>query len=190
MGGLAGLGVAYAGSRTILALAFPDAPNLPVSASPSLVVLGFAFAISLVTGILFGLAPAWFSLQAQPAEVLRGVNRSTKDRSGISQKALVVLQAVLSVFLLAVAILMTRSLGNLENQNFGVDTNNRFVMHIDPEGAGYTHDRAPALYREIEARFSTLPGVSHVALALYSPLEGDNWGECVKIGRASCRERV
>jgi predicted permease len=179
MGGLAGLGVAYAGSRTILALAFPDAPNLPVSASPSLVVLGFAFAVSLVTGILFGLAPAWFSLQAQPAEVLRGVNRSTKDGSGISQKALVVLQAVLSVFLLAVAILMTRSLGNLENQNFGVDTNNRFVMHIDPAGAGYTHDRAPALYREIETRFSALPGVSHVSLALYSPLEGDNWGECV-----------
>ncbi len=178
MGGLAGLGVAYAGSRTILALAFPDAPNLPVSASPSLMVLGFAFAVSLVTGILFGLAPAWFSLQAQPAEVLRGMNRSTRDSSGISQKALVVLQAMFSMVLLACAILMTRSLGNLENQNFGIVTSNRYVMHIDPAGAGYTPDRAPALYREIESRFSALPGVSHVALALYSPLEGDNWGEC------------
>jgi len=179
MGGLAGLGVAYAGSRTILALAFPDATNLPISPSPSLMVLGFAFAVSLVTGILFGLAPAWLSLQAQPAEVLRGANRATKDHSGIPQKALVVLQAALSVVLLAGAILMTRSLGNLENQNFGLGTSNRFVLHLDPAGAGYTVDRVPALYREIESRFSALPGAAHVALALYSPLEGDNWGECV-----------
>ena len=179
MGGLAGLAIAYAGSRTILALAFPDAPNLPISASPSLLVLGFAFAISLLTGLLFGLAPAWLSMQAQPAEVLRGVNRATRDHSGISQKALVVLQAALSVVLLAGAILMTRSLGNLENQNFGVATTNRFVLHFDPAGAGYTIDRVPALYREIESRFSALPGAAHVALALYSPLEGDNWGDCI-----------
>ncbi len=177
-GGIAGIGVAYAGSRTILALAFPDAPNLPISASPSLLVLLFAFAVSLLTGFLFGLAPAWLSLQAQPAEVLRGVNRATRDHSGVSQKALVILQAALSVVLLAGAILMTRSLANLENQNFGVQTANRYVLHFDPEGAGYTADRLPALYREIQSRFSALPAVAHVALALYSPLEGDNWGEC------------
>jgi predicted permease len=179
LGGLAGLGVAYAGSRTILALAFPDSPNVTISANPSLWILGFAFAVSLVTGILSGLAPAWFSLQAQPAEVLRGVNRSTRDNSGVSQKALVVLQAALSVVLLASAILMSRSLGNLENQNFGVAVSNRFVMHIDPEGAGYTAERLPALYREIENRYSALPGVAHASLALYTPLEGDNWGDCI-----------
>ena len=119
------------------------------------------------------------ALQAQPAEVLRGVNRATKDHSGISQKALVVLQAALSVVLLAGAILMTRSLGNLENQNFGLKTSNRYVLHFDPEGAGYTVDRLPALYRQVETRFAALPGAAHVALALYSPLEGDNWGDCV-----------
>ena len=179
MGGVAGLGVAYAGSRTILALAFPDSPNLPISASPSLMVLLFAFAVSLVTGLLFGLAPAWLSLQAQPAEVLRGVNRATRDHSGISQKALVILQAALSVVLLAGAILMTRSLSNLENQNFGVQTANRYVLHFDLGGAGYTVDRLPGLNREMEARFSALPAAAHVALALYSPLERNNWGECV-----------
>lgn len=178
LGGLAGLGVAYAGSRTILNLAFPDSPNLPVSASPSLMVLGFAFAVSLVTGILFGFAPAWFSLQAQPAEVLRGVNRATRDSSTISQNALVVLQAAMSVVLLAGAILMTRSLGNLEKQNFGVAVSNRYVLHFDPAGAGYSSARVPALYRDIESRYMALPGVAHVALALYSPLEGDNWGDC------------
>ena len=81
--------------------------------------------------------------------------------------------------LLAGAILMTKSLNNLEHQNFGVATSNRYVLHFDPAGAGYTIDRLPALYRQIEDRFSALPGVTSVGMALYSPLEGDNWGECV-----------
>jgi predicted permease len=179
IGGLAGLGVAYAGSHTILALAFPDATNMPVSASPSLTVLGFAFLVSLVTGILFGVGPAWLSSHAQPAEVLRGANRSTRDRSSIPQKALVVFQAALSLVLIAGAILMTKSLTNLENQKFGIATTNRYVLHFDAAGAGYTIDRVPGLYREIEERFSALPGVTTVGMALYSPLEGDNWGECV-----------
>ena len=179
IGGLAGLAVAYAGSRTILALAFPDATNLPIEASPSPLILLFAFAISLVTGMLFGAGPAWLSSHAQPAEVLRGVNRSTRDRSSLPQKSLVVFQAALSLVLLAAAILMTRSLNNLEHQKFGIATSNRYVLHFDPAGAGYTIDRVPGLYRQIEDRFSALPAVTNVGLALYSPLEGDNWGECV-----------
>ena len=179
LGGMAGLAVAYGASNTILALAFPDARNLPISASPNLVVLGFAFLVSLATGILFGAGPAWLSSHAQPAEALRGVNRSTRDRSSLPQKSLVVFQAALSVVLLAGAILMTRSLANLEHQNFGVATANRYVLHFDPVGAGYTVDRMPALYRQIEDRFSALPGMVYMSLAMYSPLEGDNWGECV-----------
>ena len=179
IGGLAGLAVAYAGSHTILALAFPDSKNMPVSASPSWTVLGFAFLVSLLTGVLFGAGPAWLSSHAQPAEVLRGSTRTTRDRSSFPQKALVVFQAALSLVLLAGAILMTKSLTNLEHQDFGIATENRYVLHFDPAGAGYDVDRLPALNREIENRFSSLPGVTNVGLAMYSPLEGDNWGECV-----------
>jgi macrolide transport system ATP-binding/permease protein len=177
IGGIAGLAVAYAGSQTILALAFPDARNMPIQASPSLQVLGFAFLISLITGVLFGIAPAWLSSRAQPADVLRGANRSTRDRSSLPQKALVVFQAALSIVLLAGAILMTRTLANLQHQDFGIQTENRYVFHLDPAGAGYTIDRLPALYRQIEDRFSSLPGVASASLALYSPLEGDNWSD-------------
>lgn len=81
--------------------------------------------------------------------------------------------------LLAGAMLMTKSLMNLEKQNFGVAITDRYVVHLDPEGAAYTPERLPALYRQIEDRFSTLPGVRNVGLSLYSPLEGDNWGDCV-----------
>jgi macrolide transport system ATP-binding/permease protein len=179
IGGLAGLAVAYAGSHTILLLAFPDAKNLTVDARPSLTVLGFAFLVSLLTGVLFGTAPAWLLSHTQPAEALRGVNRSTRDRSSLPQKALVVIQASLSLVLLAGAILMSKSLANLEHQNFGVATANRYVLQFDPEGAGYTVERLPALYKEMEARFAALPGVANAALALYSPLQGNNWGDCV-----------
>lgn len=179
IGGVVGLGVAYAGSQMILAFAFPDARYLPISASPSLPILGFAFVVSLLTGLLFGFGPAWLSSHAQPADALRGANRSTRDRSSLPQKALVIFQAALSVVLLAGAILTTKSLLNLEHQDFGVTTTNRYVLHFDPAGAGYSGSRLPALYRQIEDRFSALPGVAHIGLALYSPLEGDNWGECV-----------
>jgi predicted permease len=179
MGGLAGLAVAYAGARAILSLVFPGATNFPIEASPSLPVLGFAFLVSLTVGMLFGAVPAWLSSHAQPAEALRGVNRSTRDRASLPQKALVVSQAALSVTLLAAAILMTRSLINLEHQNFGIATANRYIVHLNTEGGGYTTDRLPQLYRQIEDRFSALPGVASVGLALYSPLEGDNWGDSV-----------
>jgi len=179
LGGLAGLAVAYAGSRTILALAFPDARYLPIQATPSLGVLGFAFLVSLGTGVLFGFAPAWLSAHAQPAEVLRGATRTTRDRSSLPQQVLVICQAALSLVLLAGAVLMTRSLNNLEHQNFGVTMGNRYIVNIDPAGAGYTADRLPALYRQIEDRFSSLAGVANIGMALYSPLAGNNWGECV-----------
>ncbi|MFZ0758649.1 MAG: ABC transporter permease [Candidatus Sulfotelmatobacter sp.] len=181
LGGLAGLSVAYGGAHVILALAFPDAIALPIDASPSSAVLGFAFLISLGTGVLFGTAPAWMSSHAEPAEALRGINRSTRDRSSIPQKGLVIFQAALSLVLLAGAGLMTESLRNLERQHFGIVTGNSYVLHLSAEGAGYTADRLPALYRQIEDRFSALPGVASVALAMYSPLEGDNWSDLVYI---------
>ena len=179
LGGIVGLGVAYAGCRGLLTLAYPGAHNLAIQAGPSLAVLGFDFLVSLVTGVLFGTAPAWLSSHAQPAEALQGTSRTLRDRSSAPQKVLVVLQAALSVVLLAAAILMTKSLAHLQNQNFGVVTANRYVLHIDPAGAGYTPDHVTALYREIEDRFSALPGLSSMGMAMYSPLEGDNWGECV-----------
>ncbi len=176
-GGLVGVAVAYAGARMILTLAFPDSPNLPIHASPSLVVLGFAFALSLLTGLIFGIVPAWITSHSDPAEALRGVNRSTRDRASLPQKSLIVIQAALSLVLLVGAGLLTQSLRNLEHQNFGIATANRYVFHFDPAGAGYTVATVPAFNERIEREFSTLPGVQSAGLALYSTLEGDNWGE-------------
>jgi predicted permease len=179
IGGAAALVVAYAGSHFMLTLAFPNARNMPVHANPSLQVLAFAFFVSLLTGVIFGTAPAWLSSQTQPADSLRGVNRSTSDRASLPQRALVIVQVALSVVLLAGAFLMTKSLRNLEHQDFGITTTNRYVVQFDPKGTGYTIERLPALYREIEDRFSRLPGAEHVSLVRYIPLGGNMWGSCV-----------
>jgi predicted permease len=180
-GGLVGIAVAYAGARMILALAFPDSPNLPIDASPSLAVLGFAFALSLLTGLIFGIVPAWITSHSDPAEALRGVNRSTRDRASLPQKSLIVFQAALSLVLLVGAGLLTKSLRNLEHQDFGIATANRYVFHFDPAGAGYTIATVPALNERLDREFSALPGVQSAGLALYSTLEGDNWGEAVYV---------
>jgi len=181
LGGLLGLAVAYAGTRTILSLAFPESPQLPIHPSPSLPVLGFAFLLSLVTGIVFGIVPAWITSHSDPAEALRGVNRSTRDRASLPQKSLIVVQAALSLALLVSAGLLTKSLQKLEHQDFGLQTSNRYVLHIDPAGAGYTQEKLPALYQRLEQEFGALPGVQSVGLALYSTLEGNNWGETIYV---------
>jgi predicted permease len=181
IGGLVGLALAFLGTKILLAMAFPDATNLPIHANPSLPVLAFAFGLSLVTGLVFGIAPAWVTSHSEPAEALRGSNRSTTDHSGWLQRSLVVLQAALSLVLLVSAGLMAKSLNNLENQDFGVETENRVVAHISPDNAGYKPEQLQALYDRIDQGLRVLPGVQRVALSLYTPLEGDNWGEGVFI---------
>jgi predicted permease len=178
-GGIIGIGIAYLGARMILSLVFPESTQMPIQATPSPVILGFAFLLSLITGVIFGIVPAWISSHADPAEALRGLNRSTGDRSLLPQKALIVLQGALSLVLLVGAGLMTQTLRNLERQNFGITTANRYVIHIDSMGAGYNLETIGALNRRVEDEFKALPGVRSAGLALYSTLEGNNWGERV-----------
>ena len=180
-GGALGLVVAYGGTRTILALAFPDSKYLPIHVTPSLPVLGFTLAVSFLTGIIFGIVPAWITSRSDPAEALRGISRSTRDSSSLPQKSLIIFQAALSLVLLIGASLLTKTLRNLEHQNFGIQTQNRYVVHLDPHGAGYSIEKLQPLYQRLQQDFSALPGVKSVGLALYSPLEGNNWGEGVYI---------
>src|SRR5579864_1658999 len=180
MGGLAGIAIAFAGSKMILRLAFGN-DYVPIQATPSLPVLAFAFATSILTGVLFGIAPAWMTASANPAEALRGAGRSTGRRGTLGQKSLVIVQAALSLVLLCAAGLLTRSLNNMQHRNFGFDTANRYILHIDPQMAGYQAEKLEPLYRQLKENISAIPGVQQVSFSLYSPMEGDNWGEGVYI---------
>jgi predicted permease len=179
-GGIAGLLLAMGAARLLLALAFHSAHFLPISTTPSLVVLAFAFALSLATGMIFGAAPAWFATRTDPAEALRGSGRSTSDHSSFARKALLVVQATLSVVLVAGATMLARSLNKLENQDFGYQVQGRVVVALHNPPATYTQPKLAALYRQLEEQLNRLPGVEGSGLALYNPLT-DNWGELILV---------
>jgi predicted permease len=178
-GGAAGLAIAFAGTRLILRYVFPHVAGLagvPISASPSTGVLLFAFGVSLVTGVTFGIAPAWMATRVDPIEALRGASRSTARTGSLSRKTLVVFQAALSLVLLVASGLLTAALRHLENQDFGFAQDRRTIVRIDASIADYNPDQLTALYRRIHDSLSSVPGVSAVAVCKYSPLSGDNWG--------------
>jgi predicted permease len=175
LGGIAGLVVAYAGTRVLLALAFPEAQNIPIEASPSLSVLMFGCGLSLLTGALFGVAPAWIASQAKPADVLRsGAARTTAAGATRLQRGLVVLQAALSLALLVSAGLFSRSLYKLQTTDLMLETKNRYIVHINPQAAGYSPKQVETLYRTMEERFHELPGVEKVGISSYTPMEDTN----------------
>ncbi len=178
LGGIAGLVVAYGGARLILHMA-AGKTYLPIEATPSLPVLAFAFVVSLATGVLFGVAPAWITSHAEPIDALREVNRTTKSGAPWTQKALVVIQAAVSLALLCAAGLLTQSLHNMRHQNFGFETRNRYILHIDAQMAGYKAEQAEVFHRQLHDTLASIPGVKAVAYATYTPMEGDNWGQGV-----------
>lgn len=180
--GLAGLLVAYAGTRMLLMLAFPGEQNVPINASPSLEVLGFAFGLSLVTGVLFGVAPSWISAQADPVEALRSGSRTTSSGASLLQRGLVVGQAALSLVLLVGAGLFSQNLNKLQSMDMRLDTKNRYIVHFNAQTAGYAQTQVEALYRTMEDRFHAIPGVKKVGISSYTPMENNNndWGVAIE----------
>jgi predicted permease len=179
-GALAGLLVAVAAAKLLISLAFSGVAFLPISTSPSWIVLGFAFGLALLTGIVFGAAPAWFATRTNPIDALRGAGRTTGDHSSLTRKALLVVQATLAVVLVAGSTLLARSLDNLQHQDFGYPIDGRVEVALNPPPATYPIDKIQSLYRDIEQHLNALPGVQGVGLALYNPLT-DNWGELILI---------
>ena len=180
IGGVAGILVAWGGARLILRLAFQHDP-VSISASPSLVVMTFAFAASLLTGLLFGVAPAWLAAHADPIEALRGANRSTGRHTTLAQKGLVVAQAAVSVVLLSAAGLLILSLQKLEHQHFGFETTHRTVVQINAQNAGLQPDQLDSFYHRLDESLSSIPGVSHVAWSGWNPMDGNNRSEDIYV---------
>ena len=169
IGGAAGLLLAYAGTRAIVLIAFRGATYIPVDAAPSLPILAFALLLSILTGVMFGVAPAWMGTHADPSNGLRGSSRSTTARGSRPQKVLVIVQAALSIVLLAVAGLVTQSLNNLEKADLGFQTQGRLLGNINFKAAGYKPEQLAALYNQLQDRLEALPGVQSASLSLNSP---------------------
>ena len=181
-GGVTALVIAFAGTQLILHFVFPSArgmAGIPINASPSMPVLLFAFCVSLVAAVAFGVAPAWMTTRVDPIEALRGASRSTARIGALPRKMLVVFQAGLSLVLLAASGLLTTAVNRLENQRFGFLQEQRTIVRIDPGLVDYQPNQFTILYDRIRASLSTIPGVAAAAICQYSPLSGNNWASSV-----------
>jgi predicted permease len=184
IGGGLGIALAYAATRLILHLAFQiGGPNnyVPIHATPSLPVLLFTLGISVLTGVIFGIAPAWVTSHADPVEALRGASRSMGGGRSLAQKSLVIAQGTMSLVLLSAAALLGQSLRNLQHQNFGFETPGRYVAWINPILGNYKPEQLEPLFRQIDDRLHQIPGVRMVAPALYAPMTGDSWNDGIRV---------
>jgi hypothetical protein len=144
-------------------------------------VLLFTLGISVLTGVIFGIAPAWMTSHAEPIEALRGTRGVAGDKARWPQKTLVIAQAAMSLVLLSAAAMLGQSLRNLEHQNFGFETKDRYLASINPMLANYKPEQLQPLFRQMEERLRAIPGVRQVSSALYAPMSGDSWNTGVRV---------
>jgi predicted permease len=174
MGGLLGLLIAWWGSRFLLAMVSAGSWLVPIDVSPDTRVLGFTAALSVLTGILFGLVPALRSTHVDP-----GRDRSRAPGTGLRLgKLLVTLQVSLALPLLIGAGLFLRSLQNLWQLDLGFDRDNVLLFSIEPGQGGYRSEQARILTRQLLERISALPGVKSASVSAQRPLRG-GWGYTV-----------
>lgn len=164
---------------------------IPLNVSPNATVLGFTLGLCLLTGVLFGLAPALRAARADVWPALQGSPFAGRKRPrwGLA-RAFVVAQIGLSLPLLAGAGLLAQTLRQLRTQDFGFSPEQVLEVEIYPSLAGYRPDQLEPLYRALLDRVNAVPGVRAASLSLYSPMSGDNWsGEVAVEGYAPASGR-
>jgi predicted permease len=184
VGGVIGIGVAYAGAKMIVSLAFQIGGRnnyVPLEAAPSWPILLFTLVISMLTGVVFGIAPAWMTSHADPADALRGAGRAVGAGRSWAQKSLVIAQIAVSIVLLSAAALLGKSLSNLEHQKFGFETKDRYIATINPMLGNYKLEQLEPMFRQIDDHLLRIPGVRMAAPALYAPMTGDSWNDGIRI---------
>jgi predicted permease len=170
IGGVAGLLFAHVCVRVLLTY-LPRQTQLDVA--PDARVLAFTLAVSVLTGLLFGLAPAWQATRLDLTASLKDQAGASAGRSSLAlNKLLVVVQVGLSLFLLIGAGLFVRSLRNLRTLDAGFNYDNIVQFRIDP-GSGYDTVRYVSMQRQMLARLETLPGARSATLSGPSLLSGD-----------------
>lgn len=185
-GGLGGLGLAFVATRALISFVVKDVPYSTLDARPDLPVLLFTLAVSLATGLIFGLGPAlssaWSISRAGAALSLGAGSRSTTagKAARFLPQALVAVQVVLSLVLLVGAGLFLRSLNNLQSQDLGYDRTHLLVAHFSAEQNGVKPEQAPALMRALEDKLAAIPGVQYAALSATAPISGGSWRESFK----------
>ncbi|MDQ2921284.1 MAG: ABC transporter permease, partial [Acidobacteriota bacterium] len=172
IGGICGVLLAQWGVIVLVGLVAKDSP---LDTHPDAAVLVFTAGVSVVAGVLFGLAPAIRASKTDLASAMKEKSRTGSGRLRFNlSSGLVMLQVGLSMVLLTGAGLFARSLLKLQNENVGFDRANVLLVGIDPRLAGYKPTELATLYQQLLDRLSAVPGVRSVTMATYSPMSGSN----------------
>lgn len=178
LGGIAGLLLAFVGTRMLVRFLAEGAKSSSLNASPDLRVLAFAFGASLLTGAVFGILPAWRASKLSAA-ALTSSARSASGTGARSKrllpKILVAGQVALSLILLVGAGLFLRTLANLKNQDFGFNRRNVLLVDFAEKLAGYKADQLTSLHERIVHRLDALPGVTSASLSGSPPMSFGSW---------------
>ncbi|MEZ2348085.1 ADOP family duplicated permease [Terriglobus sp. RCC_193] len=178
-GGALGLGLAFLATRALIAFVMHGVPASILSARPDTAVLVFTFAISVFAGLLFGLAPALQFARSSDVATLAPAARTSASAGGGSArfwpKALITMQVVMALLLLVVAGLFLRTLRNLQGQDLGFERTHLLLAQVQPDIAGYTPERLPALNQRLLETITAIPGVRSAALADGPPISTGSW---------------
>jgi ABC-type lipoprotein release transport system permease subunit len=179
IGGTLGILFAYWGAHTIIAFVASNQPGpLGFATGVDLRVLGFTVAISLITGILFGIAPTFRSARVDLTPALKSGEGGSGNVGRVAGKwfsignALVVAQVALAIVVLVGAGLLVRTLQNLRSVDVGFDSHNILIFGIDPTLIGYKGPQADSLYRDLQGRLAETPGVNSASYSMMPLLGG------------------
>jgi predicted permease len=181
-GGLAGLALAVWLDRALVAFMPAGDTQLAISTTPDWTVLVFTTVVTVLTGLLFGLAPALQASRPDLATTLKDQAGSVVTGGSILiRKALVIGQVALSLLLLIGAGLFVRSLNNLRDLDPGFNLTNLLEFSLDPHMNGYSEARTFQFFQQLRGRMAAAPGVQSASLAVVPILAGDEWDSSVTV---------
>lgn len=186
-GMLGGLAFAYWGSRALSRLIVREIYIVPaeVRVTPDLRIVAFAASAAILTGVLFGLVPAWRSTKEDPNSALQESSRALARKTGKLGGGLIVAQVALSLILLVGAGLFTRTLQKLRSVDPGFRTRGMLNARLSAKPGGYHHVDFAAYYRQLAERVSSLPRVSSAAIVHMQPGGTNSWTEEVRVKEAN-----
>jgi predicted permease len=182
-GAVLGVGLAYAACGYLVGFFATTRTPIALDVGPDVRVLTFAALIALMTGVLFGLAPAWRAIAlGTPATSLQNRVTGRRNRQGLT-RALVGVQVALSVVMLFCGGLFLRSLHNIRSVDKGFDSSGVLIANTDASRARLDAHRLRALYRDIVDRLAALPGVKAASVSMLTPTwGGGNEGMIAVVG--------
>ncbi len=177
LGGAEGVLLGFMGRNLLPRLMDPSWRPASVQVDFDWRVAGFATAISLATGILFGIAPAWRAMHAESGTALKDANHASLGRRRMRLgQGLVVFQIALSAILLIGAGLFVRTLQNLGNTPLGFRSDHILLFQLNPPRARYTDAQSYSLYRRLEEQLAAIPGVRSASMSNIAIIGDGNSG--------------